>query len=313
LGERSGTGLVEFTILAVLDSRTARSRRPAENSRVLAEVESRIGLAPGYAYEVLLDLARPWRLPVRLIEGIGNYGGLRGDPAASFRHTASRLAPAGRVAVAAERGELAPVPIGFINGTTHRGGLRPPFRPERMIEAVRQVARQPRTAGRELAAIVGLPDFPAGCTVTGDLEVLAAGRLTDLRLQARVGIADDGRGVVVENLPPNDDRDEVMTELGHEAWGRARHRHLAGAGNLPIADVTDISRDGDDRFLCLPKPGTSPELLRDQLLGVEGITTMMQVALPGSLPAMLRDWVRAYRDEDLLTSLDKLEGALLRQ
>ena len=314
MGERSGVGLVEFTILEALDSRGARPRRrPAENTRVLADVESRIGLAPGYAYEVLLDLARPWRVPVRLVEGIGNYGDLRGDPAAAFCHTASRLAPAGEVALAAERRELAPVPIGFINGSTQGGGLRPPFRPERMIEAVRQVILRPRVAGQDLVAVVGLPDFLTGCTVTGDLEALAAGHPTTLRLQARVTVADDRRCVVIENMPPNDNRDEVIAELGNEASGRARHRHLKGAGHLPIADVRDISRDDDDRFICVPAPGTAPELLRDQLLGVEGITTTMQVALPQALPTMLRRWVRAYSDEDLLTSLARLQDAIRGQ
>jgi hypothetical protein len=40
---------------------------------VLPAVDDRIGLAPGYAYEVLVDLARPWMMPLRLIEGQGNF------------------------------------------------------------------------------------------------------------------------------------------------------------------------------------------------------------------------------------------------
>ena len=68
------------------------------SKQVLAEVENRIGLAPGYAYQVLADLARPWQLPVRLVDGEGDYGELRDDhPASHFRHTEARLSPAGEV------------------------------------------------------------------------------------------------------------------------------------------------------------------------------------------------------------------------
>src|SRR5712691_7216980 len=191
MGERSGLGVVELAILEALDSRGARpGRRYAGNTRVLADVEERIGLAPGYAYEVLLDLGRPWRLPVWLVDGLGGYGDVADQFHSEFRHTMARLSAAGQVAVAAERGDLAPVPIGLINGNTYREGRRPPFRPARIIEAVRQVIRRPRVTGEDLTDIIGLPDFPAGCTVTGDLATLAAGRSTDLRLQARVTIGD---------------------------------------------------------------------------------------------------------------------------
>lgn len=100
--------------------------------------EEGIGLAPGYAYDVLLDLARPWRLPVWLVDGLGNYGDLVDRFHSEFRRTMARLSAAGQVALVAERGELAPVPIGLINGITYREGRRPPFRPTRIIEAVRR-------------------------------------------------------------------------------------------------------------------------------------------------------------------------------
>lgn len=110
-------------------------------------MEKRIGLAPGYAYEVLVDLALPWKVPVRLVHGQGNYGEPSDDqPASHFRYTESRLSRAGEVVLAAERGEPALVPVGLINGSTHRDGTRPPFRPERIIEAARQAIRRPRSA-----------------------------------------------------------------------------------------------------------------------------------------------------------------------
>jgi restriction system protein len=59
----------------------------------------------------------------------GNFGSRDGDPPAGWRYTDVRLSPAGQVALAAERGELAPVPVGLITGTTYQFGTRPPFRP----------------------------------------------------------------------------------------------------------------------------------------------------------------------------------------
>ena len=58
--ERTGLGLVEVTILDALDGAGGEiGGRPFTNAQVVSVVEERIGLAPGYAYEVLIDLALP--------------------------------------------------------------------------------------------------------------------------------------------------------------------------------------------------------------------------------------------------------------
>jgi hypothetical protein len=324
MGERSGVGMVELVILEALDSLGARSDRPdpdVGNATVLAEVERRIGLAPGYAYQVLVDLARWWTVPVRLVHGQGNYGELRDDqPASHFRHTGSRLSRAGEVVLAAERGELAPVPVGLINGNTYRDGTRPPFRPERVIEAVRQVIQRPQVADTELAGIIGMPDFLTGCTVTGDLATLAGGHPAVLRLQAHVTVIRDLAelgpprwtqsgvgGVLIEHMPPNASRPDVMTEIDRL---RPRRPGTAGDGLLPVKEIADTSLYGDDQFVCIPQPGTAPELLRDLLLDFEGITTTVPVQLPQPLPNLIKGWVRASQGEDLLAALTRLEDAI---
>ncbi|HEX4060149.1 MAG TPA: DNA gyrase subunit A [Streptosporangiaceae bacterium] len=104
---------------------------------------------------VLIDLAQPWKLPVPLVERRGNFGSRGNDPPASPRYTEARLSPAGQVALAAERGEIAPVPIGMINGNTHREGVRPPFRPAALMDAIRQVLLRPGCPRR------GSPASPA--------------------------------------------------------------------------------------------------------------------------------------------------------
>jgi hypothetical protein len=246
MGDRSGVGLVECTILEALDSLGAQPRRHRRSAKVLDAVEVRIGLAPGYAYEVLLDLTRPWQMPLLLADGQGNVGTRGNDPAANYRYTEAGLTRAGEVVLAAERGDLAPVPVGLINGNVYREGLRPPFRPLAIIEALGEVIQRPRVTGKELTRIVGPPCFLNGCAVTGDFAAMASGRHGDL-------------------------------------------------------------------LVCVPSPGTTAGELREQLMNVYGVYTTVRVNLPRSLPAMLRNWVKAHAAEDLLTSLATLENAIQSQ
>jgi hypothetical protein len=156
MGQRSGVGLVELAILEALDAQRAwPGRRPAQCRKVLAALEDELGLARGYSYQVLIDLALPWKIPIPLVEGQGNFGSRGSDPPASPYYTEARLAPAGQVALGAERGEIAPVPIGLINGNTHRQGTRPPFRPTAVIDAIGQVLARPRLTARQITALVG--------------------------------------------------------------------------------------------------------------------------------------------------------------
>ena len=48
-------------------------------------------------------------------------------------------------------------------------------------------------------------------------------------------------------------------------------------------------------------------------MNVYGVYTTVRVNLPRSLPAMLRNWVKAHAAEDLLTSLATLENAIQSQ
>ena len=338
MGERSGLGQVEVAILESLDNLGARPDRGHFGcAKVLAAVEKRIGLAPGYAYQVLIDLALPWKVPVPLVDGRGNFGSRGSDPAANPRYTEARLSPAGQVALAAERGAIAPVPVGLINGNSYQQGTRPPLRPAGVLDAVRQVIARPRVTSSEITAIIGAPDFLTGCTVSGDLAGLAAGRPAVLRLQARVSISDDahvsaeapsileditdrflkpelGRAlVVIDNFPPYVDIDETCQSIAnrtHEHRWAADPPGLRRRTRLPLADLRDLSAEGRYWFVCVPERGTSPELLRDQLADVYGVYDQIPVALPRPLATMVRKWVRASQDEDLRASLTALEKAI---
>src|SRR5258708_34236934 len=98
MGERSGVGLVESAILTALDSLGAKPDRPhRRSSRVLGALEQAIGLAPGYSYEILVDMARPWTMPLVLVSGRGNFGSRGDDPPAQYRSTAGRPCPRAQV------------------------------------------------------------------------------------------------------------------------------------------------------------------------------------------------------------------------
>jgi DNA gyrase/topoisomerase IV, subunit A len=314
MSERTGLGVVEIELLEALE--TTQFLR---SDKALTRVEERIGLAPGYAYEVLLDMARPWAMPVSLVQGQGNFGSRANDPPANFRYTEARISPAGRVALAAERGEIAPVPIALINGNTHREGLRPPFRPHAIIDAVREAMRRPDVTDAELTRMVGLPYFLTGCTVAGDLTALAAGRPAELRLQAQVRISDDRRTVVIENIPPNISTDDTASILA--SWARSPrwatgHPGLHRITHLPLADLRDETSERSSpfgRIICIPHQGASPEQLRDLLLDVPGVCTTMRVELLRPLPALIRHWGQANANEDLLASLAALEHSIPSQ
>jgi hypothetical protein len=339
MGKRSGVGLVELAILEALDARRAWPGRPAVHClKVLAALEDEMGLARGYAYQVLIDLALPWKLPIPLIEPIGNFGGRGDDPPASAYYTEARLSPAGRVALAAERGEIAPVPVGVINGNTHRQGMQPPFRPAAMIDAIRQVLLRPRLPGSAITGLAGPPDFMTGCAVTGDLAALAAGQYAELGLHARVTVTDaayvrdrvikaaiPGHGpphitrdparpaIVIDRFPPYANTDEILGSIAGRAREHAWHARLPELGaltGLPIKDLADLTARGDYWFACLPSDGTPPQVLRDQLRKVHGVSIYITARLPRPLPAMIRTWIRANQDEDLPGSLTALENAL---
>jgi len=315
MGDRTGVGLTECAILEALEALGAHpGRRYRRNAAVLAAVEDRIGLAPAYAYEILLDLARPWTMPLSLIQGQGNFGSRGNEPAASPSYTESRLAAAGRVALAAERGDIAPVPIGRINGNVYAKGTRPPFRPQAVIDALRLVIQRPRVTSKELTDVTGPPYFLNGCIVTGDFTALAAGRPTVLRLEARLSISEDHHSVIIDNFPPTVNPDDTAQSLASRARVRdweAQHPSLHRRAHLPLSNLRDEStqRHGD-RLICVPSHGTSPEQLQEQLRDIYGVYTTITAALPRPLPALLRSWARAYPAEELLTSLAALEDAI---
>lgn len=348
--DRSGLGPIDLAVLQAIDAfTTGHPRRYVVCTRVLSAIEDSTGLGPRYAYEVLLDLARRWVIPVPVVSARGNIDD-RDFRASEPRHVDCRPSRAGQVVLDAEAGRLAPVPVGLINGTGYRGGTQPPLEPARAIAALRHLLDHPDAADSDLLSRAGPPYSVTGCTVTGDLEALAAGQRIMLcqtgqitrtatpvpetvpgprplppeiesgaHQVAHAFTAPDLRHLsrahlVIESLPPGASPAQVCSDLASHT--RPDSHHVTRLGHryditLPISDLADLSSDGVPvRIAITLRPGTDPDAARDQLAAFDGITTQAAAAYPAPLAALLRTWVAQYRGADIAASLTKLRDAM---
>lgn len=347
MSERSGCAPVDLAVLGALEAATAsRPRSYVRSARVLAGIEERIGLGPRYAYEVLLDLARPWVIPVRAVVAMGNIGDRSFPAAAGPGYTQCRPSYAGQLVLDAEAARLAPVPLGLINGTTYRGGSQPALGPFRVLAALRRLLDDPSVPDAEVISIAGPPFSVTGCAMTGNIAALMRGRRVALRETGRITVtgvpvpeapadppsrapggmlvAFGGAGpapprpahLIIESLPHG----VMATEVAHAIVNRAAsrpwadsHPGLARTTALPVADVDEQSgQDGEVRILITLRPGSDPEAVRDQLAEIHGVSVESYYQFPAPLAALLRSWVERYRREDLTASLAALEDAIRR-
>ncbi|WP_295694495.1 hypothetical protein [Lapillicoccus sp.] len=167
------TGLLdgEVALLRAVQAATGPSGEPVTSPLVLEAIDDAELLGPRHAYSLLADLAVPWRRHLPLVDGVGNWGSRSGDSPADARYTLTGLTAFGLLALAADRGEVGPVPLGLVDGTWWHGGLQPPYPPLDVLRALRT---------RDTSGLVPCP--VTGGTVAGDLEGLAAGRPTRLVL-----------------------------------------------------------------------------------------------------------------------------------
>lgn len=189
MSQRSGLGSLEVAVLTAVDELggTPQAGR-RRTTRVLEHLERQDGLGARYLYPLLQDLGAPWRLHLPLLDPYGNWGSQHGDPAADPQYTQVRLSAVGALALAAEREEVAPVPLGLIEGSLYRDGPVPPFAPRRVVAAL-------RTGSSD----AGAPTLPTGGTVDGDLTALQAGRRT--RLQLGCQLVHEAGSLVIVAVP----------------------------------------------------------------------------------------------------------------
>jgi hypothetical protein len=341
---RSGIGPIDIAVLDAIDARsTRRSSGYVTCSDLLPVVQERTGLSPRQSYEFLLDLARPWVIPVPFLAAEGNIGD-RSEPAIGPRHVGCRASAAGKAVLDAERRRIAPVPAGLVNGTMYRGGTQPPLEPARVIAALRHLLDDPRASDSGIVDKVGPPFSVTGCIVTGDLEALNAGHQIMLRQTGRVSLTGNpvpgsppvpaslsampsvrsavgvsakrdrdlaSAQIVVESLPPGVSPDQVAMDLAHHGQAWAGTDEYRADPALPIADIVDIGTSAEPvRIAVTLIPGSDPAAVRAQLASFEGITAEATAAYPAPLATLLRTWVDQHRTEDIKASLARFEDAV---
>ena len=167
--ERTGLGPLEVAVLeglaaGGLGGGGAVPGRPHRKvAKTLSIIEAQFEFARTYAYEALLDLARPWKVLLRLVDFHGNYGS-KDFVAADPSFVEARLSPAGALALASERSEIGPLPVGLINGSIYSGGTRPPFDPSAIVTALLRLCDDPTLDDESLCELAGAPRFPADVT-----------------------------------------------------------------------------------------------------------------------------------------------------
>jgi DNA gyrase subunit A len=302
MSARTGLGLIEVGLLEACESVGAVSNRPhIKSRRILDSLFERTGIGPKSSYEVLCDMTRPWVTHLALIDFHGNHGSPDFGPAAP-QYTESRTSPLGVAALAAERGEIGPLPIGLINGNTHVGGLQPPLDPHRLLAAMRAVAAG--AGDSELAQLVGLPSFPSNCFVDGELDAFAAGRETQLTLTARV-TAVASEQLLIDCIPPDSSPGLVASSLVDQM----EHR-LAKGSTHPLVDVNDESTSTESRILLTLLPGATELDARSALEQLWAFRRTMHVQFPGPVGKTLRTWVSEHGGSDLEHRLSILESAI---
>lgn len=268
MSQRTGLGVLEVAVLAAVaevgGTPDAGRRR---TTRVLERLEREDGLGARYVYPLLQDLGAPWRLHLPLLDPHGNWGSQHGDPAADAQYTQVRLSPFGALALAAERAEVAPVPLGLIEGSLYRDGPVPPFSPRRVVAALRTESAE-----------AGPPALPTGGTVDGDLTALLAGRRA--RLQLGCEIVNEPSALVVAAVPLG-----VPIDLLEQCLA-TRSRSFQPDG----------FRRSDD-YLSAPRPGdTTPPFsivdVRNESSMRVGVRVVVQLAHGGDMAAAER-WVRS--------------------
>lgn len=310
MSDRAGIGFIEESIVAALEGATTVDRK-FSNSELVTRVSKTANIAPKYVYEIVLDMADPSACNLPMLGFVGDLGDRKGgDLPSGPQYSWSHLTDLGELVSAAERGEVGPIPVGLINGDTYAGGARPSLSPTQVVRAIRDVLEKPHSRDKDLVAAVGLPAFPSGCEVSGDLSAFGTGGTTELTLTSRILTDTEARTVTIDRLPPDSSAYRVASAIDRRIRreGNQLPTELAGAALLPIYNVEVLS---GRELVCTATADADLDDLCEKLLTVSGVRCRMRVSMGHPVPAVMREWVRRNRGEDILSSLGRLESVIL--
>ena len=191
-------------------------------------------------YPTLVNMAQPWSMRERLVDGQGNFGSVEGDPPAAMRYTEARLTHMGMALMSDMEKETvdfvanydetrtepvvfpAAIPNLLVNGGTGIAvGMATNIPPHNLGEVVDGVCAQidnPSITNEELMLLIKGPDFPTGCTicgVQGIRDYFRTGR-GSIRVRGKVEIETDDRGrekIILLEIPYNVNRATLIERI----------------------------------------------------------------------------------------------------
>lgn len=301
---RDGLKPVQRRILYAMwnDLRVTADARYVKCAAVIGEVMKSYhphGDAP--IYETLVRMAQPFSLRYPLIDGMGNFGSIDGDPPAAYRYTECKLLPFAHellrelsletvsfqpnYASTAEEPVVLParVPNLLINGVTGIAvGMATNIPPHNLKEICQGLITllDDRDAPLEklLKSIRG-PDFPTGGLILNSREELRQIYATgqgSIKLRGTYEIdTERPQTVWITSIPYGVEKDALVSRIGE----------LIGKGSVPqLIDVKDLSTD-EIRVRLDLRPGANADAALAYLFKNTALQTNFNVNLTCLLPA----------------------------
>ncbi len=234
-------------------------------------------------YETLVRMAQPFSMRYPLVDGQGNFGSIDGDPAAAYRYTEARLAPAatdmlrdldkdtidfrpnfdGRL----KEPEVLPAafPQLLVSGTdgiaVGMATKMPPHNLREIAAAAAQLLARPNTSLNKLLELVSGPDFPTGAYIWGregikDAYRTGRGRIV-MRARAHVEQGAYGKpSLVITEIPYQVSKQRLIESIVE----------LVRKGRLDgVTDLRDESDRDGVRIVLELKRDANPRKLLDKL------------------------------------------------
>jgi len=302
---RDGLKPVQRRILYTMhhDLHLAASRPPRKCAAVVGEVLGHYHPHGDQAvYEALVRMAQPFAMRAPLVEGVGNFGSLDGDPPAAYRYTECRLTALAEELLRelpqetvehrptfdgqSEEPVVLParIPNLLVNGATGIAvGMAtsiPPHNLGEVIKACTTLIDAPSATLAQLLRIIKGPDFPTGgemLETREDLRALYETGTGSIRLQGQYKLekgARDGGSIIITSVPYQANKSSIVAEIGRLVIER----------KMPlVTDVRDESTD-DVRIVVELKRGADPELVMAFLYRHTALRTRFPVNLTVLVP-----------------------------
>ncbi|MDR3298030.1 MAG: DNA gyrase subunit A [Candidatus Nomurabacteria bacterium] len=242
-------------------------------------------------YDAMVNLAQPWKMRYKLIEGQGNFGSMDGDEAAASRYTEARMDKVGAELLSDIEKETvdfrdnfdgsekepvvlpAAVPNILLNGQMGIAvGMAtniPPHNLSEVIDATVAQIDNPDITLEELMKHVKGPDFPTGAEVYGGdpmKQAYATGRgSVTIRAITNIEERKNGRfSIVISEVPYGMSKEGFVEKV----------RELVLAKKLDhITDARDESARGKIRVVVELKKDAFPKKILNQLYKLTGLQT----------------------------------------